>query len=114
MSDDNNDIPSKSGRGEGGRFAKGNPGGPGSPVARHARQLRERLDDALFKICSTDRLTAAVDAILKLAEAGDTQAAKLLFERIAGPPIAASVMERIEALEAALQQDEKEPVDELR
>ena len=84
-----------------GRFLPGWKGGPGSPAARHARQLRERLDDALFKTCSPDRLLAAVDALLKLAEAGDVAAFRLLAERISGPPVARDVIERIEALELA-------------
>jgi hypothetical protein len=87
-----------------GRFAKGNPGGPGSPQARHARQLRERLNDALFKTCSPDRLLAAIDAVLKLAESGDTAALKLLMERIAGPPVAVEIQERLEALEQRLEE----------
>lgn len=82
-----------------GRFGPGNRGGPGSPVARHSRQLRERLNDALFKICSPDRLASAIDSCLKLAEAGDVAALRLLLDRIAGPPVAVDVLERIESLE---------------
>jgi hypothetical protein len=83
-----------------GQYLPGWKGGPGSPVAKHARQLRERLNDALFKVCSPDRLTAAIDACLKLAEAGDVAALRLLLERIAGPPVATDVIERLEQLEA--------------
>jgi hypothetical protein len=36
---------------------------------------------------------------LKLAEAGDVAALKLIMDRIAGPPTDRAVMERIEALE---------------
>jgi hypothetical protein len=90
------------GRDAGGRFAPGNPGGPGAPTARYARQLRERLNEALFKICSPDRLLAAVDACMKHAEAGDIAALKLLVERIAGPPIASDLAERLERLEEQL------------
>jgi len=68
--------------------------------AKYARQLRERLNEALFKVCSADRLLAAVDAILKSAEAGDVAAFKVLVERISGPPINSDIAERIEALEA--------------
>jgi len=100
--------PSANGRDSKGRFAHGNGGGPGSPQARHARQLRERLNDALFKACSPDRLLAAIDAVLKLAEAGDVAALKLLVERIAGPPVAVDIVERIEAIEAALNQKKTE------
>ena len=95
------------GRGPNGRFAPGNPGGPGSPQARHARQLRERLNDALFKTCSPDRLVVAIDAVLKLAEAGDVAALKLLMERIAGPPVNVEILERIEALELSINASER-------
>jgi hypothetical protein len=92
-----------------GRFRPGWKGGPGNPGAKHAFELRARLDEALFKTCSPDRLTVVVDAILRLGEVGDVAAAKLLFERIAGPPISREITERLELLEARLlevQQDE--------
>ena len=69
---------------------------------KHAAQLRRRLDDALFKTCSPDRLLVAIDAVLKLAEAGDVAALKLLMDRIAGPPTDRAILERLEALEAAM------------
>ena len=100
--------PFDNGRDASGRFAIGNKGGPGSPVARQARQLRERLNDALFKVCSPDRLLSAIDAVLKLAEAGDVGALKLLMERISGPPINADLAERLEALEEAAKAAERE------
>ena len=94
-------LPNGDGRDAGGRFKPGNRGGPGSPLARHSRQLRERLNDALFKVCSPDRLATAIDACLKLAEGGDIAALRLLLERIAGPPVAADLIERLEQLEDA-------------
>jgi len=97
------DSNGSNGRDSNGRFANGNAGGPGNPGVKHAAQLRQRLNDALFKTCAPDRLTAAIDAVLKLAEAGDVAALKLLMERIAGPPVATEIVERIEALEAAVQ-----------
>ena len=51
-----------------GTFKPGRRGGPGSPQAKHARQIRKRLNDALFRVCSADRLANVVDAIVKLAE----------------------------------------------
>ena len=102
----NGSIGADGDRDERGRFRPGWRGGPGSPVARQARQIRERLNDALFKVCSPDRLIAAIDACLKLAEAGDVSALKLLMERISGPPIAVDVMERLEALEARIAWDD--------
>ena len=92
-----------------GRFRPGWRGGPGNPGAKHAVELRRRLDEALHIVCSQDRLVTTVDAILRLGEAGDVAAAKLLFERIAGPPISREITERLELLEARLlevQEDE--------
>jgi hypothetical protein len=85
-----------------GRFRVGWRGGPGSPGAKHAVELRRRLDEALHVVCSQDRLVTTVDSILRLAEAGDVQAAKLVFERIAGPPVSREIAERLDALEARL------------
>jgi hypothetical protein len=103
MNDDDTPISNGSNgdseRGADGRFKIGNGGGPGSPVARQARQLRERLNDALFKVCSPDRLLAAVDACLKSAEAGDIVALKFLAERIAGTAVSGEVLDRLELLE---------------
>jgi hypothetical protein len=96
------------GRDERGRFAVGNAGGPGNPRARTARQLRDRLDDALFKTCSPDRLISAIDAVLKLAEAGDVAALKLLIERIAGSPVPSDVLDRLERIEEAFEQRKEE------
>jgi hypothetical protein len=111
----NDDLPIANGsngddytRGAGGKFGPGNKGGPGSPAARHGREIRERLNDALFKACSPDRLLSAVDALLRLAEAGDVSACRLLFERIAGPPMAVEIAERIEALEEILAERQKQ------
>jgi hypothetical protein len=92
-------------RDERGRFMPGNPGGPGNPAARHARELRSRLDEALFVVCDPARLKTVVDSILKLAEAGDVAAAKLIFERVGGPAIDSTVAERIRQLEAELLED---------
>ena len=62
-----------------GRFGPGNKGGPGAGiVARHARELAERFDEATFKVCAPDRLVAMLDAVLKRAEAGDVQAAEFI------------------------------------
>ncbi len=99
----NEDVePFTNGRNGDGTFRKGNAGGPGNPRSKHARQMRERLDDALHKVVSPDRLVTAIDAVLRLAEAGDVAALKLLLERIAGPPVASDIIQRIEELEEHL------------
>lgn len=86
-----------------GRFKTGWRGGPGNPRARAARQLRDRLDDALFKVCSPDRLVSAIDAILRRAEAGDVPALKLLLERIGGLPAVTALLDRVEELERLME-----------
>lgn len=86
-------------RDAGGRFKPGCKGGPGSPAARHARQLRERLNEALHKICSPDRLLNVLDALMKLAEAGDVQAIKLVCELIRGPYRDVVLNERVDEIE---------------
>ena len=88
-------------RGADGRFKPGCKPGPGSPVARKARQMRETLNEALYKTCSHDRLLVAVNACMLKAEAGDLVALKLIIERIAGPAVNVELIERLEALEEA-------------
>lgn len=89
-------------RGSDGRFRPGNRGGPGNPRAQHARQLRQRLDEALFKVAAPDRLVNVVDSLLKAAEAGDIAAIRLVFDRLMGPVVDAATAERIENLEQQL------------
>jgi hypothetical protein len=62
-----------------GRYATGHRGGPGcGTVARHARQIAERFDEAAFKVCAPDRLLGVLDAVMKKAEAGDLPAAEFV------------------------------------
>jgi hypothetical protein len=86
----NNAVPFSNGnRQPNGQFGPGNSGGPGNSRAKHVRQMRERLDNALFKVVSPDRLVEVIDSLLRLAQAGDVPAARLLLERLAGPVLAA-------------------------
>ncbi len=83
-----------------GHFLRGNAGGPGSPVVKRAKELRQRLDDALYDVVQPERLKAALEAILKSAEKGDVAACKLLLERLEGNSLARS-LEQLELVVAA-------------
>jgi len=85
------------GRDSGGRFTTGNAGGPGNPYARRVGALRSALLDAV----SDEDIRRTIEAIVAQARDGDIVAARILFDRILGPPIAADVVARLEALEEA-------------
>lgn len=83
------------GRGTSGRFLPGNRIAKGNPVARQAQQLRCALMDAV----KPDDLTRIVTRLIVLAQGGDVQAAKLILDRVLGPPVPIDVEERISQLE---------------
>lgn len=83
------------GRDSRGRFTAGNPGGPGNPYAQRVGKLRNALLDAVTE----DDLRGVIEALVEKAKGGDVAAARILFDRCLGPPIAADILERIEALE---------------
>ena len=85
------------GRDSGGRFTTGNAGGPGNPYARRVGALRSALLDAV----SDEDIRRTIEAIVAQARDGEIVAARILFDRILGPPIAADVVARLEALEEA-------------
>ena len=85
------------GRDSGGRFTTGNAGGPGNPYARRVGQLRSALLDAV----SDEDIRRTIKTITTQARDGDIVAARILFDRLLGPPIAADVVARLEALEEA-------------
>ena len=80
-----------------GRFVKGNPGGPGNPYGQKVAQLRS----ALFLAVSANDLRAVVKKLLQLAKGGDVQAAKVVLDRLLGPPVEVDILERLERLESA-------------
>src|SRR5438552_832307 len=67
-----------------GRFAKGNAGGPGNPFARKVAQLRA----ALVKFVTEDDLKHIVFKVMLMAESGNLEAVKLLFQYVIGKPAA--------------------------
>ncbi len=83
------------GRDARGRFTAGNPGGPGNPHAAQVGRLRSALLDAVTE----DDMRAIIASLVEKAKSGSIQAARVLFDRVLGQPLAADILERIEALE---------------
>lgn len=81
-----------------GRFAKGNPGGPGNPLGAAVARLRA----VLVKAVTPARMQKVADALLRLAENGDTDAARLLLSYTLGRPMEPDILERLERLENEL------------
>lgn len=81
-----------------GRFVKGNSGGPGNPFAARIGKLRSVLIDAVTE----EDMRETIRAVVEAARGGDLAAAKLLFDRVLGPPVEADLIERIEEIEEAL------------
>jgi hypothetical protein len=88
----------KRGRGRDGKFLPGNKAAKGNPLARKAQELRV----ALFASVSPSDLQAIVGKLIGLAKAGDVQAAKVVLDRVLGPPVELDLLERLEKLEAAI------------
>jgi hypothetical protein len=82
-------------RDEKGRFLAGNPGGPGNPYAKRVANLRK----ALLKAVTEEDMVEVVHALTAKARKGDVAAAKVLLNRVFGPPISSEVIARIEELE---------------
>jgi hypothetical protein len=89
------------GRQDGGRFAKGNPGGPGNPHARRVARLRS----ALLKAVTPADMKAIVARLVQDARAGNVQAAREVIERSLGKPVETDLIERIERLEQLLSKE---------
>lgn len=86
------------GRRPDGRFAPGNPGGPGNPQAAKVGQLRQ----AFFAAVSLADFRKVVKKLVAEALQGDTTAAKLLLERLLGPPVAIDLAGEITECQAAI------------
>ena len=74
-----------------GRFVQGNAGGPGNPYARQVAEHRKALMDAV----TPNDVKRVVRVLIDKALSGDIQAARILLDRLLGPPVAADVMARI-------------------
>ena len=88
------------GRDARGRFAAGNAGGPGNPHAHHVGQLRSPL---LAAVTEKD-MRAIAAKLVTLAKGGDVRAIRELFDRTLGRSQEADLVERIERLEAYLEE----------
>jgi hypothetical protein len=88
------------GRGVDGKFAPGWKGGPGNPHARHVARLRS----ALFKAVKPEDIKDVAAKLIEQAKAGDVASIKELFQRLFGPAEAIDFAERLEALEAKIEQ----------
>jgi hypothetical protein len=92
------------GRDSRGRFSKGNAGGPGNPYAAQAGRWRAKLAASI-----TDQdIAAVVRALIKAAKAGEAWAVREFFDRTLGRPVEADLIERLEALEAAAGERERQ------
>ncbi len=83
------------GRGSNGRFLPGNRLAKGNPAAKRAQKLRL----ALMKAVKPSDLERIVAKLIDEAAAGDVQAAKLIMDRVLGPPLSHDVEERLAQLE---------------
>lgn len=98
-----NDTPSttaSNGRGSNGKFGPGNKVAKGNPFAKRVARLRS----ALFKAVSPNDLHDVLAALLMQAKAGDVASIKELLQRLLGPPEGVDLMERLDALEAKIEQ----------
>ena len=91
------------GRDRSGRFAPGNRGGPGNPLAGKIAKLRAALIEAV----SDDDIRDIARALIASAKGGDTRATKELLDRTIGRPVEADFVERLEALESAVEAAEE-------
>jgi hypothetical protein len=97
-------VPSDAnGRDIGGRFSKGNKFARGNPVARRTQRLRA----ANAKAITPKESMALTRKMYELGMAGDVPAAREVYQRTVGPPIAADLLERLERLEELIQERRK-------
>jgi hypothetical protein len=88
------------GRGAGGRFGKGNPGGPGNPYAARVGRWRATLAETV-----TDAdMQAVAKTLVKAAKAGEAWAVRELLDRTLGKAVEADLIERLEILETAFRE----------
>ncbi len=95
-------TPGDNGRDGRGRFKPGNSIGQGNPHAAHVARLRS----ALLEAVKPKDLKAIVATLCRLAREGDVSAAKLLMDRLLGPPVPVDLIARIEALEETIKDPE--------
>ena len=82
-----------------GKFRHGNRAGKGNPHAKKVQKLRAALIDAV----ETEHIVAVVNKLIVEATKGDHAAAKIVLDRVFGPPVPLDWVEEIEALRADLE-----------
>jgi hypothetical protein len=88
------------GRRQNGTFAPGHKFAKGKPHAAKVQKLRS----ALLNAVKVEDLKAIVTQLVTVAKEGDVSAAKLLFDRLLGPPLPLDIEERLKAVERLLQE----------
>jgi|688.fasta_scaffold379744_2 hypothetical protein len=83
------------GRDGNGRFVNGNRLAKGNPNAKRAQKLRTEL----MKSVEGDDLKRIVKSLVNAAVDGDVSAAKLILDRVLGPPVAVDFEQRLSELE---------------
>ena len=91
------------------RFAKGNSGGPGNPYARQVVELRLEL----LERCTPERIGKIAEKMMELAEEGNVQAAKLIFQYVLGKPMDAVSPDRVDIDEVQVFKDGSSRKDDL-
>ena len=86
------------GRYQSGRFTKGNRGGPGNPLAGKIGKFR----GALIAAVTEDDIREVAQGLIATAKGGDVRAVKELLDRTLGRPVEVDMIDRLEALEAAV------------
>ena len=86
------------GRSKNGTFARGHKFAKGNPHAAKVQKLR----GGLLKAVSAADLEDMAQKLVKAARNGNVAAAKLLFDRLLGPPVPLDIEERLKTLEEGL------------
>jgi hypothetical protein len=87
------------GRDGSGRFARGNGAARGNPHARRVARLRAEL----LRAVSPQDLREVVVKLMERAKGGDVASAKELLQRLLGPPTDLDLVQRLESLEALIE-----------
>src|SRR5262249_3614461 len=101
--------PQAAGREAQGRIVKGNGGGSGKPFGRKVAQLRA----AVVNFVTEEDLKHIVFKLMMMAESGNLQAMKLLFQYVIGKPAAAVDPDRLDVDEWRAMQEQSRPVQEM-
>ncbi len=97
--------PSSTNQGNGhdkdGKFAVGNKLGKGNPFASQVNKLRS----AMLNAVTAEDMTALTARLLAQSLKGNVAASRVLLDRLLGPSVACDILERLERLEATIEQE---------